>query len=109
MAVNGSGALPLETSEAWILFASFSGLGTVQAAPFCEKLCRQQWASCIQYCSSVPVLEKVLAAAFQLNSDTRELHRCQHQLLAKRCAASLRNVGIHCVLMPLPSVVWTHT
>ena len=99
MAVIGSSALPLETSEAWILFASLSGLGTAQAAALCEKLCRQQWASCMQFCSSVPVLEKVLAAAFQLNSDTRELLRCQHQLLAKRCAAPHQNVGICFPLM----------
>ena len=100
MPVIGSGALSLlETSEAWILFASLSGLGTAQAAPLCEKVCQQQWASCIQYCSSVPVLEKVLVAAFQLNSDTRELHRCQLQLLAKRCAASLQNVVVRCPLM----------
>ncbi|KAL0052055.1 hypothetical protein WJX82_007203 [Trebouxia sp. C0006] len=37
MAVIGSGALALETSEAWILFASLSGLGTAQAVPLCEK------------------------------------------------------------------------
>ncbi len=99
MAVIGSGALALETSEAWILFASLSGLGTAQAVPLCEKVCHQQWAGCVQYCSSVPVLEKVLAAAFQLNSDTRELHRCQLQLLAKRCAASLQTVVVRCPLM----------
>ena len=73
-----------------MLLASLLGSKPVGASAQFRSVCQEQWSACVQRCNNVDIIEKVVSAAFEVESGTAaDFRSCQQQLLAKRSALKL--------------------
>ena len=75
----------MNSTESWLLLCSVADNNPSHSLPTLQNMCRHKWRACLQFCLSVPTIERVIKTAFETGYlDPSEAHVCRQQLLSKR-------------------------